>query len=143
MERLICTVKRDGDARQQSNAEFLLYRPEHVLGLTFDAGGVLSFLSSCQYEDGEPARYETALFSTASGEPRCIELQREISVCEAGVLRILDWYRYAPDLHLEQMRYTFTRDTEGKLSTYTAEEILGFRAGCTPPREYRVRGNIQ
>jgi hypothetical protein len=45
--------------------------------------------------------------------------------------------------HSEQMRYTFARDAEGYLSTYTEEQIYGFLAGRTPPREYRVRGKFR
>ena len=122
--------------------EFLIYDSEKVLSIKYEyfSDFKLSFISECRYENKRLVRYANALCNMFYDGDGCVEINVETSDYDDGMLKSVCWYCYMPATHiLQQKKYTFFRDQDGFLSTYTAEQLGGFCSGeATPPRSFRV-----
>ena len=134
-DKLICVYRYDlyGETPKLAGTELFVYKEDVVLSFEFDytewCGYSLMCMSECQYENGKLTRYERVLcsFLGVIGKD-CTEINVETFEYADGLLQALYWYRYMPSIQiLDQHKYTFVRDEEGYLSTYTAEQIGGFK----------------
>ena len=125
--------------------ELFVYEQDKVLSFLFESNQNCGpmVISECKYEDGKLMRYEHALCELYYGGEGCTEINVETYEYADDLLKSFCWYRYSPSIQsLEQDKYTFARDEEGYLSTYTVEQIGGYRAEAdcgNEPETYKVR----
>lgn len=108
--------------------EFFVHQPNIILSLVYDSdeNHGLSFMSECKYENGRLMRYENVLCDLF--RKGCDEINVEIHEYVDDLLQSLHWYRYMHSMQLlVHEKYTFPRDIDGYLSTYTVEQIGGFK----------------
>ena len=136
---LICVYNYsnfDG-ASKLISTELFVRQQNKTLSLLFDSDNEhgLSFMSECQYEN--------ALFEMSYDSKDCTEINVETYEYENDLMQSFSWYRYAPSIQLlDQYKYTFTRNEEGYLFTYTVEQLGGFKPEAQFDREpviYEVR----
>ena len=131
-DNLICIYRYTGagGSRCLYETEILVYEDGRVLALTFSANVVLGLclISECRFDDSLLISYEAAQCPYADAYGRCQEVQVEEFEYLDGLLQSFAHATYMPANHsLRQDRYTFMRDEEGYLSTYTVERLDGFR----------------
>lgn len=115
---------------QLVTTELFVHQQNTILSLVFNSNEDygLSLMSECQYENGRLMRYENVLCELYYGGNGCTEINVEIHEYVDDLLQSFYWYRYTPSIQLlDHEKFTFTRDKEGYLSTYTVEQIGGFR----------------
>ena len=125
--------------------ELLIYEQDKVLSLEFDSiqNRGPTFMSECQYENGKLMKYESVLCELYYGGKSCTEINVETFEYADDLLKSFCWYRYSPVIQLlDQYKYTFGRDEEGYLSTYTVEQLGGYEPETNlneKPETYKVR----
>lgn len=154
-DRLICVYfygKYDSTYKPDI-AELFVYENDKVLSFEFEYtdwnGYKIARISECQYDNGSLMRYEIACCSLLGVEgvgdlgKNCGEINVETFEYAGNLLQSFCWYCYNPSVHsLTQEKYTFNRDEEGYLSTYTLKQLGGFRPKTNFDREqviYKVR----
>lgn len=81
----------------------------------------LAYISECKYNGDDIIKYEHALISY---ELKCSEISIEDTEYENGAFKSFIWTRYVPDIKLlTHTNFVFSRDEDGRLAEYTAEEI--------------------
>lgn len=121
--------------------ELFFRKTDLVLSLVYDSDEYhgLSFMSECQYENGRLARYENVVCDLYIGGEGCTEISVEIPEYVDDNLQSLHWYRYTHSLQLlDHDKFTFSRDEDGNLSTYTAEHIGGFKPKSNFNLDWRI-----
>lgn len=126
--RLIRVDQYDEVKGNLVSVEFLEYEVDKVLSFKYDMWDKpwLHFISECQMDvDGKSTQYETALFGIGNTE-HCQSINVEIyNYCKGGLIDSLIWYRYIPAIPLVSgSKYTFSRDAQGYLSTFTVTDKL-------------------
>lgn len=112
------------------NTELFVHQPNIILSLVYDSdeNHSLGLVSECQHENGRLMRYENVHCDLFIGGKGCVEINVEIHEYVDDLLQSLHWYRYMHSIQLlDHEKYTFTRDKDGYLSTYTVEQIGGFK----------------
>lgn len=141
---LICVYKYSDEFEgvfSVISTELFIYELNKVLSLVFEP--YLTVISECQYKEGKLIRYENALGELHYGGKGCTEINVETFEYADDLLKSFCWYRYIPSIQLlDQYRYTFARDEEGYMSTYTVEQLGGYQSETDfddEPRSYKVR----
>ncbi len=129
---LICVYKYSNykDVPKLATTELFTYEQGVLLSLIFnsDNSHSLSFVSECQYKNGLLTRYENALCELFYGGKGCTEINVETYEYKNDLLSSFCWCIYMPSIHsLTQEQYTFNRDMEGYLSTFTVKQLGGFK----------------
>lgn len=133
-----CKYASFGDERVLYQTEVFLYQGDKVLTLSYESKyRELTVITECLYENAKLLRYEYASLTPALKTDSCNQIDVEELSYENGLMRILERYRYRPELHsLDHCRLTFERDADGFLSAYTFEEFDAFVQ--RPPQKYPV-----
>ena len=122
--KLICArtyTDQFGGIHQVYEIEFILYEPDKVTSLVYMASDhELHFMSECQYDKGKLYRYESVLCSDQQGG---MEINAEEIEYANDLMQTVLWSNYNRSVWLlSRVKFNFTRDKEGKLSTYTVEK---------------------
>lgn len=139
-DKMLCACKYAsfGDERVLYQTEVFLYQGDKVLTLSYESKyRELTVITECLYENAKLLRYEYASLTPALRTDSCNQIDVEEFSYENGLMRILERYRYRPELHsLDHCRLTFERDADDFLSAYTFEEFDAFVQ--RPPQKYPV-----
>jgi len=134
-DNLICVHEYGnlGGEHRLAYAELFVREQDTILSLIFDpVHASLQFISECQYTGNRLMRYAFVHCDLWMGGKGCNEINVETHGYAGGLMQAVCWYRYSPSIQLlDQYKYTFARDEEGYLSTYTEEQLGGFRPHTT------------
>lgn len=128
-DKMICSKKYSdqfGKIKSVVEIELFVYEPNRVLSFVYEPylDYALTFISECQYDQERLYRYESALCKLDCDGIGCTEINVEEIRYSNDLLQTIFWHCYNPSIRLlNQNKYTFTRDKEGYLSTYTVEQL--------------------
>lgn len=126
--RIICVYTYSKDIKQAKEFELLIYEKKKTISLVYSCDHhSLSFITECYYENDNLIRYESAMCNPCYGSKACSEINVEVNSYDNNLLKFTTWYRYTPSIKLiAHNEYSFSRDSEGLLSTYKVEQLGGY-----------------
>jgi len=126
--RLICVYTFNQDIKIANDIELFIYEKEKVKSLVYRGDDhALSFITECLYENDHLFKYESSICDLCYGGKGCTEINVEVNSYENDLLKSTTWYRYNPSVKiLTHYGYSFSRDSEGLLSTYKVEQLGRF-----------------